>query len=122
MTAFNPISNSTFLQIILFTDTDGRAKFREEALPMPEGNPQAMLSKLQPSTAQWGFAASFIAPPRLNGCSFWAEPWKFFCKTAVRAFFSPGIRFIQTIPCLQVQLLMPPFTATGVVKWATSRW
>ena len=38
-----------FNQIILFTDTDGRAKFREEALPMPEGNPQAMLSKLQPS-------------------------------------------------------------------------
>jgi hypothetical protein len=49
MTAFNPISNSTFLQVILFTDTDGRAKFREEALPMSEGNPQAMLSKLQPS-------------------------------------------------------------------------
>lgn len=38
-----------FNQIILFTDSDGRAKFREEALPMPEGNPQAMLSKLQPS-------------------------------------------------------------------------
>jgi hypothetical protein len=49
MTAFNSISNPTFLQVILFTDTDGRAKFREEALPMPEGNPQAMLSKLQPS-------------------------------------------------------------------------
>ena len=41
---------STFNQVILFTDTDGRAKFREEALPMPEGNPQAMLSKLQPSS------------------------------------------------------------------------
>jgi hypothetical protein len=40
---------STFNQVILFTDTDGRAKFREEALPMPEGNPQAMLSKLRPS-------------------------------------------------------------------------
>ena len=40
---------STFTQVILFTDTDGRAKFREEALPMPEGNPQAMLSTLQSS-------------------------------------------------------------------------
>ena len=40
---------STYNQVILFTDTDGRAKFREEALSMPEGNPQAMLSKLQPS-------------------------------------------------------------------------
>jgi uncharacterized cupin superfamily protein len=39
----------TFNQIILYTDTDGRAKFREEALPMPDGNPQAMLSKLQSS-------------------------------------------------------------------------
>jgi uncharacterized cupin superfamily protein len=38
-----------FNQIILYTDTDGRAKFREEPLPLPEGNPQAMLSKLQPS-------------------------------------------------------------------------
>ena len=42
-------SNTIFLQVILFTDADGRAKFREEALPMPEGNPQAMLSTLQPS-------------------------------------------------------------------------
>ena len=40
---------STYNQVILFTDTDGCAKFREEALSMPEGNPQAMLSKLQPS-------------------------------------------------------------------------
>ena len=40
---------STYNQVILFTDTDGRAKFREKALSMPEGNPQAMLSKLQPS-------------------------------------------------------------------------
>jgi hypothetical protein len=40
---------ATFNQVILFTDKDGRAKFREEALPMPDGNPQAMLSKLQPS-------------------------------------------------------------------------
>lgn len=40
---------STFIQVILFTDTDGRAKFREEPLALPEGNPQAMLSVLQPS-------------------------------------------------------------------------
>ena len=40
---------STYNQVILFTDTDGRAKFREEALSMQEGNPQAMLSKLLPS-------------------------------------------------------------------------
>ncbi|HSW03104.1 hypothetical protein [Aquabacterium sp.] len=40
---------STFTKIILFTDTDGRARFREEALPLPEGKPMAMLSPLMPS-------------------------------------------------------------------------
>jgi uncharacterized cupin superfamily protein len=40
---------TTFTKVILFTDTDGIAKFREEAVPMPEGNPQALLSALAPS-------------------------------------------------------------------------
>ena len=38
-----------FTKVILFTDTDGRAKFREEAVPLGEGNRQAMLSALMPS-------------------------------------------------------------------------
>lgn len=40
---------ATFTKVILFTDTDGRAQFREEAVEMNEGNPQAMLSSLMPS-------------------------------------------------------------------------
>lgn len=36
-------------KIVLFTDSDGRAKFREEALVFSEGSPQAMLSPLFPS-------------------------------------------------------------------------
>ncbi len=42
---------TAFTKIILFTDTDGRARFREEALALSEGTPQAMLSKLMPSSA-----------------------------------------------------------------------
>ena len=38
-----------FTKVILFTDTDGRARFRDEALALGEGNPQAMLSALMPS-------------------------------------------------------------------------
>lgn len=34
---------------VLYTDTDGRAKFRDEPVPLTEGNPQAMLSALMPS-------------------------------------------------------------------------
>jgi hypothetical protein len=36
----------TFIQTILFTDTDGRAKFKEEAIPLAEGTPQSMLSQV----------------------------------------------------------------------------
>ena len=40
---------STFTQTILFTDTDGRARFRQETLALTEGKPQARLSLLMPS-------------------------------------------------------------------------
>lgn len=40
---------STFTQTILFTDTDGRARFREEAIALTEGKPAARLSPLMPS-------------------------------------------------------------------------
>jgi hypothetical protein len=40
---------ATFTQVILFTDTDGRARFREQAIPLDQGKPQAMLSALMPS-------------------------------------------------------------------------
>lgn len=38
-----------FSKVTLYTDTDGRAKFREEAIPLNEGSPQSMLSALFPS-------------------------------------------------------------------------
>ena len=40
---------TTFTQTILFTDTDGRARFREETIALTEGKPQARLSKLMSS-------------------------------------------------------------------------
>jgi len=40
---------TTFTKVILFTDTDGRAKFREEQIPLSEGTKQAMLSVIQPA-------------------------------------------------------------------------
>jgi len=38
-----------FTKIILFTDTDGFARFREETLPLDQGSPQSALSALMPS-------------------------------------------------------------------------
>lgn len=36
-------------KVILFTDTDGRARFRDEAVLLNEGKPEAALSRLMPS-------------------------------------------------------------------------
>lgn len=39
-----------FNQVVLFTDTDGRARFREEAIDLSEGTPAARLSPVLPAT------------------------------------------------------------------------
>jgi hypothetical protein len=39
-----------FRKVILFTDTDGRARFREETIALSEGTPQARLSPLLPAS------------------------------------------------------------------------
>jgi hypothetical protein len=54
-----------FTQVILFTDHDGRARFREQDLPLSQGKPQALLSAAMPATALQlrhspvGFRSSF---------------------------------------------------------------
>ena len=40
---------TVFTKVVLFTDTDGRAKFRDEVVALPEGNPQSQLSALHAS-------------------------------------------------------------------------
>ena len=55
----------TFTQVILFTDTDGRARFREQAIPLSEGTPQSRLSAvhtmsgLQLRRSPVGFRSTF---------------------------------------------------------------
>lgn len=40
---------TTVTNVILYTDTDGQAKFRDDVLPLTEGSPEARLSGLTPS-------------------------------------------------------------------------
>lgn len=42
-------SPATFIRVVLFTDADGRARFREEPLPLEDGTPASRLSPLMPS-------------------------------------------------------------------------
>jgi hypothetical protein len=39
----------SFIKTVLYTDVDGRAKFREETVLLTEGSPQSMLSGLMTS-------------------------------------------------------------------------
>ncbi len=41
---------STFTKVILYTDQDGYARFREEQVALLEGTPQARLSALHPAS------------------------------------------------------------------------
>lgn len=56
---------SHFTKVVLFTDTDGRARFREESVPLGQGNPQSLLSEvlacngLQLRYSPVGFRSSF---------------------------------------------------------------
>lgn len=40
---------TTFTKTILFTDVDGRARFRDETIALDQGSPQSMLSSLMAS-------------------------------------------------------------------------
>lgn len=52
-------------KVVLFTNTDGRARFREETVPLDQGKPEAALSALMPSggfqlrQSPVGFRSSF---------------------------------------------------------------
>lgn len=37
---------TNFTKVVLFTDTDGKARFKEETIPMGEGNPQSQLTDI----------------------------------------------------------------------------
>ena len=56
---------SVFKKVVLFTDVDGRARFKDEEVALSEGTPQAMLSPLLPSggyqlrQSPVGFRSSF---------------------------------------------------------------
>ena len=119
---------TTFNQVILFTDTDGRAKFRDEALPMPEGNPQAMLSKLQPSGGYQirhspvGFRSQFHCTITPQWVFILDGTMEILLQDGSSRVFSPVNPFTPTTQFLQVRFLMPLFMDTGAANWAISPW
>lgn len=57
---------AAFSKVVLYTDArDGRARFREESIPLPDGTPKAMLSAHYPASSYFfrespvGFRSDF---------------------------------------------------------------
>ena len=60
-----------FTQVVLFTDVDGRARFKERDLPLSEGTPAALLSPMMPASAsaQCSSAISSVSAAGVTVCS-----------------------------------------------------
>jgi hypothetical protein len=90
---------TAFTQVILFTDTDGRAKFREEAVPLGEGSPQAMLSALFPSSglqlrhSPVGFRSQFHCSPYTQWVVILGGEMEIGLQDGTSRIFRPGQHF-----------------------------
>ena len=97
---------TTFGKVILFTDRDGRAKFREEDVPLPEGNPQAMLSALLPSSGYQlrhspvGFRSQWHCTPKPQWVFILGGEMQIGLQDGTTRLFRPGDHFFSadTLP------------------------
>ena len=91
--------SATFAKIILFTDTDGRAKFREEIIPLPEGTSQARFSSLMPASAYQlrespvGFASAFHCTPNPQWVFILKGQMEIILQDGTAKLFKPGTHF-----------------------------
>ena len=95
-----------FRKVTLFTDRDGRAKFREEDLPLPEGNPQAMLSALLPASGYQlrhspiGFRSQWHVTPKAQWVFILGGDMEIGLQDGSTRLFHPGEHFFSadTLP------------------------
>ena len=86
-------------KVVLFTDTDGRARFRNEALPLDEGTPQASLSQLMPSSgfqlrqSPVGFRSSFHCTGVAQWVFILAGEMEIGLQGDISRIFKPGEHF-----------------------------
>ena len=88
-----------FTQVILYTDIDGRAKFREESVPLGEGSPQARLSALFPSggfqlrQSPVGFRSQFHCSPHKQWVFIMGGEMEIGLQDGTSRIFRPGQHF-----------------------------
>jgi len=90
---------STFNKVILFTDTDGFARFREETVALTEGKPQARLSPLMPSggmqlrRSPTGFRSDFHCTDNPQWLFVLEGQMEIFLQDGTSRVFGPGEHF-----------------------------
>ena len=91
--------SATFTKTILFTDSDGRAKFREEIIPLPEGTSQARFSSLMPAAAYQlrespvSFASAFHCTPNPQWVFILGGQMEIILQDGSTKLFKPGEHF-----------------------------
>ncbi|QJW83979.1 hypothetical protein HK414_08550 [Ramlibacter terrae] len=90
---------TAFTKVVLFTDSDGRARFREEQVPLTEGTPRAMLSPLQPSggyqlrQSPVGFRSQFHCSPHPQWVFILSGTMEIGLQDGTSRRFGPGQHF-----------------------------
>lgn len=97
---------TTFPKVVLYTDRDGRAKFREEDVPLPAGTPQAMLSAVLPASGYQlrhspvGFRSQFHCTPQPQWVFILGGEMEIGLQDGTSRIFRPGEHFFSadTLP------------------------
>ncbi|TFZ07756.1 hypothetical protein [Ramlibacter humi] len=88
-----------FTKVVLFTDTDGRARFREEPVTLDQGTPQSMLSALMPSGGYQlrhspvGFRSQFHVSPHTQWVFILSGRMQIGLQDGSSRTFGPGEHF-----------------------------
>jgi hypothetical protein len=97
---------TTFTKVVLYTDRDGRAKFREEEMALPEGTPQAMLSEVFSSSGYQlrhspaGFRSQWHCTPKPQWVFILGGEMEIGLQDGSSRLFKPGEHFFSadTLP------------------------
>ena len=90
---------TSFTRVVLFTDTDGRARFREESIPLDQGTPQSQLSALMASGGYQlrhspvGFRSQFHVSPHPQWVFILGGHMEIGLQDGSSRVFSPGEHF-----------------------------
>ena len=116
---------TNFTKVVLFTDTDGKARFKEETLPMEAGNPQSQLSEIfaaegyQLRYSPVGFRSQFHTTGKPQWVFILSGQMEIGLQDGSSRVCSTRVSIsIRQTPCLKGPHSTPMCMATGVGKWA----